>query len=145
MTAFLKSARVIGAAGAALALASAPAMAADATPSTPQPAAKAAVDSNAVTVVRDSATGELRAPTALEALVLENAGARNASGRLNTLARLHANGARGARLSNEMMNHVVLVRQPDGRLVEQCFDSRAEAEAAVRAGQIATQAALPTE
>lgn len=95
-------------------------------------------------VVRDAATGALRAANALEAKAL--AGERSIGIRLDTAPRAHFSGARGVRLSDEFLNHAVLVRLPDGSTVEQCFHTPEEAAIAHKAMFAAkAAAALPTE
>lgn len=102
------------------------AQAADAaTPSTTEP--------SALTVVRDAATGKLRAPTAEEAAALQPPAARGlAALRVATpLLRSHADGAKSMRMTNDMMTQAVAVRAGDGRLVSQCYDSKQAAELAL--------------
>jgi hypothetical protein len=79
-------------------------------------------------VVRDAASGKLRAATAAEARALtpERATA-GAAVRLDTQQRSHFSGARGVRLSDQFMNHSVIARLADGSLVEQCFHTPEEA------------------
>lgn len=106
--------------------------------------------------VRDAATGQLRAPTASEMAALQAAGGKHAvttaavrgKGSLGTQTRTHASGATGARLSDQFMSASVVVKQPDGRLVEYCFQSPEAAAAAVSSSTPAANAAasgLPTE
>jgi hypothetical protein len=110
--------------------------------------ASSRVDASAAQmVVRDSATGALRAPTAEEA---QSMGSRAASPYRRsaapaTLPKVHSSGARGARLHDEFMTYSVVVRQADGSLVEQCFGSKAEAEAALKSSPVTRAATLPTE
>lgn len=140
MTAILKSCtRALGAGSAALLLAGAALAQADATPA-------AATESTAnMIVVRDAATGELRAPTAFEARALNNDRAAIGT-RLSTLQRSHFSGARGVRLSDQFMNHSVVARLPDGSLLEQCFHTSEEAAIAHKVAAIAkTPATAPTE
>jgi len=108
-------------------------------------AAAPATDSNAQVVVRDAETGKLRAATAEEARTLtsKSDGLRRAP--IAPLAKTHASGARGMRLNDAAMSYSVIVRQPDGRLVEQCFDSQEAADAAVKAASVAKSNILPTE
>lgn len=94
----------------------------------------AQANDNTLTVVRDAQTGKLRAPTAAEAAALQGKPTRLPDSPGRTLQKFHATGARGVRLNNDFMNHTVVVRQADGSLAEQCFDSQAEADAAVKAG-----------
>jgi hypothetical protein len=97
-------------------------------------------------VVRGAATGALRAPTADEAQAMgprpHTAHRRAAPA---TLPKVHFSGARGARLHDEFMSYTVVVRQPDGSLAEQCFSSKAEADAAVKSARVVRAVNLPTE
>lgn len=95
-------------------------------------------------IVRDAATGRLRAPTADEARALQGTRANAPATSLGrTLQRSHASGAKGVRLNDSFMSYSVLVRQADGTLAEQCFASQEEADAAVAAAAKSNQ--LPTE
>ena len=97
-------------------------------------------------IVRDLDTGEMRAPTAAEAATLRSKGvAALPPSTLRTEPRSHPSGARGARLTDEFMNYSVLVRQPDGRLLEYCFASREAAEAAINGTSASNNRSLPTE
>ncbi len=112
--------------------------------------AASAADTPAVdgqVAVRDAATGQLRTPTAAEMKALQASGVQLAAATktgkgqpLGTKTHHHANGATGARLTNEFLSASVIVRQPDGRLVEYCLQS---ADAA--ADTAAADRALPTE
>ena len=101
------------------------------------------------TVVRDGVSGQMRAATAEEAHALHAKGQGHpfAQRRVaaTTMSRAHSSGAQGARLTDEFMTYSVLVRQPDGRLASMCFDSKEEAEAAVRAAPVVKTAIAPTE
>jgi len=98
-------------------------------------------------VVRDAVTGQLRAATAEEARALQRPGAARLPGaRLNTVPHMHTSGARGARLSDELMSYSVVVRQADGSLAEYCFASREDADAATKGLPVAKNTNnLPTE
>lgn len=99
-------------------------------------------------VVRDADTGLLRAATPEEAQALHSSRGNVAARRsvaATTQARFHSSGARGARLTDELMSYSVLVRQPDGRLVEVCFDSKEAADDAIKAAPVAKTNTLPTE
>ena len=102
-------------------------------------------------VVRDADTGQLRAATADEARALHAnrpaaaATLRRSAAATTPQARAHVSGARGARLTDEFMSYSVLVRQPDGKLVELCFESKEAAEEALKASPIAKTTTLPTE
>jgi hypothetical protein len=121
MTAHLKSCtRALAAGSTALLLAGTALAQAETAPAT------AADTTSNMMVVRDAVSGELRAPTALEARALSpDRGVPGA--RLNTLSRTHFSGARGARLSDQFMNHSVVARLADGSVVEQCFHTPEEA------------------
>ena len=111
-----------------------------------QTAAEAAADVSNQIVVRDAASGRLRAATAEEANVLKAAQGTRAPLRLNTEQRTHFSGARGIRLSNEFLSHATVVRLADGSLVEQCNHSPEEAAVAHKAIQLVkANANLPTE
>jgi hypothetical protein len=111
--------------------------------------------SDDMTVVRDATTGKLRMPTAKEHSDLQlkqqqqlqtgrSIQARVAPGR--TLQKWHANGAVGARLTDEHMSSVVMVRKADGSLEKQCFESSDAADVAVKAHAIVgTSAATKLE
>lgn len=141
--------QLVRAAGSGLALAAVAASpiaasASDAQPTAPQ-------SSEQQIVVRDAATGDLRAATPDEANTLKS-GAAVRTLRVapkQTLPRYHASGARGARLTDEFMTYSVMVKQPDGSLLELCFESKEAAQAALKGGSLpATTAAkqtLPTE
>jgi len=136
--------RALGLGAAALLLAGA-AMA-QATDTAANTAANTAVEAtSSQIVVRDAATGALRAASALEAKALASERA-SAGIRLNTQPRAHFSGARGVRLSDEFMSHAVLARLPDGSVVEQCFHTPEEAAIAHKA-MFAAKATnvLPTE
>jgi hypothetical protein len=112
------------------------------------PAPSAAVESGSdARVVRDVVTGILRAPTAEESVVMEQqkaARARNfRAAPQPTLQRFHANGARGARLTDEFMSSSIAVIK-DGTLDKQCFDSKEAADAALQAAG-STASALQRE
>ena len=93
-------------------------------------------------VVRDAATGQLRAPTADEIAALQAATLkarpepqRNlANSRLNLQVKRHRSGAVGARSTDELASYSVVSRRADGQLAEACFESKRAAEAAVQAG-----------
>jgi len=114
--------------------------------------AQAPADANAQVVVRDAATGQLRAATPEEAQALHASRAGVATLRKSAVAatpqaRFHPSGARGARLTDEFMSYSVVVRQPDGSLATLCFESREEADAALKAAAspVAKTSTLPTE
>lgn len=96
-------------------------------------------------VVRDAATGRLRAPTAAELAALKGQHGESLRVPLQTLPRVHAGGGRGVRLSDQFMSHSVVTRQADGSLSTICYDSRDEAEAAVKAAAAKNDDSRPTE
>lgn len=96
-------------------------------------------------VVRDAATGRLRAPTAQEVATLA---AQRETIRIpaQTQMRVHtSSGAKGLRLTDAFMSFQVLVPQADGTMQMVCFESREEAEAALKTMPIAKNQTLPTE
>jgi hypothetical protein len=132
-----------GAASLVLAAACA-AHAADAPPS----ARPATAEPQGQMVVRDAVTGRVRGPTAEEAAALHAASRQGlrAGPRMGNVTRVHPSGATGARLDDSSMSYAVVVRQPDGRLVEYCFASQAAAEAALaKPASAPVDNALPTE
>lgn len=133
--------RLLGAAGASLVLSGA------ALADAPAPAAtEALADVSSQIVVRDAATGRLRAATAQEANQLRATAPVRAGVRLNTEQRFHFSGARGVRLSNEFLSHATVSVLPDGSLVEQCNHTPEEAAIAHKAIQtVKANANLPTE
>jgi len=93
-----------------------------------------------MTVVKDATTGKLRAATAEEHASLKAAGAARAMrvAPKATQQKVHASGARGARLTDEFLSSEVAVRQPDGTIAMQCFDDHAAAENAVASANVHT-------
>ena len=106
-------------------------------------------------VVRDAETGKLRAATAEEAASLSTLRAPAAavvSGRsasraapLSPQIKVHASGAVGIRMTDEMASYSIVTRGADGKLAEQCLPSKEEAEAALKNGAAAAKTNLPTE
>jgi hypothetical protein len=91
----------------------------------------------ALTVVRDADTGKLRGMTGEEhaAMQASKLTAKKAGLRLAApvaMQKFHASGARGARLTDDMLSSAVVVRQADGTLAKQCFESHGDADAAVQ-------------
>lgn len=82
---------------------------------------QADAQSDALTVVRDAATGKLRNATAEEHASLK---AQSPNARVRTLRaapqafqqKYHSSGARGVRLTDEFTSSVHAVRQPDGSI-----------------------------
>jgi hypothetical protein len=96
-------------------------------------------------VARDAVTGELRAATADEAKALQGKAKSRAVAAQPSL-KSHAGGAQGVRLTDEFLNHVVVVRRADGSLVTQEYSSKADAEAAAKSpAPAAKPATAPTE
>ena len=130
--------------------------AADAPSSTPPSSPVAALPADAgdgpapsaQIAVREAGTGRLRAATPAEAAALHAAGpqALRTAAVPRNLTRYHRSGATGARLSDSAMSYAMVVRQPDGRMTEYCFDSREAAEAALSTPVVVpVHNALPTE
>jgi hypothetical protein len=133
--------RALRAAGINLVLAG---LAALALPASAQQAQATPLESSqAMTVVRDAETGKLRAATADEQQVLQQA-AKTRTARVapaTTLQKFHASGARGARLTDEFMSTSVAVRKADGGIATQCYESHGAATTAVSSGH--THATTP--
>jgi hypothetical protein len=105
--------------------------------------AVAPLPADAQVVARDPVTGALRAATADEVKALQRArGAQARSGSPTSARYVHANGARGARLTDEFMNYSIVVRGADGKLVEICVQDPSTLVAAPAQAKPAT---LPTE
>jgi hypothetical protein len=112
--------------------------------------AQAPVDASSQIVVRDAASGQLRAATPEEAQALHSSRASAATLRKSAVAtapqsRFHSSGARGARLTDEFMSYSVVVRQPDGSMATLCFESKEAADEAIRAAAAAKTNTAPTE
>jgi hypothetical protein len=94
----------------------------------------------AQSVVRDAQTGQLRAPTASEAKLLEELRARQGfnpnrglvTGTLNPRPVRQADGGELLEATEGELNFSVVVRLPDGRLARQCVGSAEMAEKVVR-------------
>lgn len=140
MSQFLK----ICSAGVLLAAASLAAQAADAPAPAPGADTVATVASDAQVVVRDAATGHLRAPTESETQALHAAAPKLRRIPGTPMQRSHHSGAKGVRLTEEFMSYSVVIKQADGRLVEYCFPNAEAAEAAVKA-PVSAPNTLPTE
>lgn len=101
------------------------------------PAAAVDTTSNQI-VIKDAATGALRAATPAEANTLMqskgNVVELRRANHASPMSKSHWTGARGARLTDEFASYAVLVRQLDGSMVAACFESREEADAAMKAG-----------
>ena len=138
MSQFLK----LCSAGVLLAAASLATQAADAPAATTTEATTVAPD--AQVVVRDAATGRLRAPTESETQALHAAAPNLRRVPGTPMQRSHHSGAKGVRLTEEFMSYSVVIKQPDGRLVEYCFPNAEAAEAAVTA-PVSAPNTLPTE
>ncbi|MDH0868335.1 hypothetical protein [Mitsuaria sp. GD03876] len=115
--------------------------------------APAAAPAESLVVVRDADTGKLRPATAEEHAALQaRVPAAQARVALRAVAlspqlKRHTSGATGIRATDEMASQSVIVRGPDGKLIEACFASKEEAEAFMKSGATAAPAksALPTE
>lgn len=143
------STKFLKAAGLGLALIGAVAMPLHALAQSSQAAPASAVEAGSdMTVVIDAVTGKPRLPTDAERA--EFAALKASKARSFRMApkmpqpKVHASGARGARLTDDFMSTAIAVRQPDGSIAMQCFESKAEADAALKAGA-ATPLKLETE
>jgi hypothetical protein len=98
-------------------------------------------------VVRDAATGQLRAPTAEEAqaLLSHARSLRRASGPATLESRTHWSGARGARLTDDFATYTVVVKSADGSLVELCIEGGEATAKVLKAAPVAKSQTLPTE
>lgn len=97
----------------------------------------AAPAGDALTVVRDKETGQLRAPTAAElsnmqrrAEALQSARVGAAPAAQQPLLRSHASGARSARLTPDFSSYSVVRKNADGSLDQTCVQGH---EAALKA------------
>lgn len=104
------------------------------------PTAANVTSTDAMTVVRDATTGKLRAPTADEQTAMQAAHAKHAlrASPKATQQKVHASGARGARLTDDFASSEVAVRQPDGTVAMQCFDDHDAATQAVATAHVHT-------
>jgi hypothetical protein len=96
-----------------------------------------AQEADALTITRDAESGKLRAMTGAEHAAMQATKAKRAGMRMAAPAamqKFHASGARGARLTDDMLSSAVVVRQADGSLVKQCFESHGDANAAAPVG-----------
>lgn len=117
------------------------------------PVQQAGKADNEIVVVRDAETGRLRAATADEKAVLDAQRLNRRQALRSSAAmapitpqlKLHHTGATGVRLTDDMASFSVMVRAADGKLVEMCFASKEEAEAAVKKGLPQPKSDLPTE
>lgn len=122
----------------------------EAAPAAPATAAPAAAPAESLVVVRDAETGQLRPATAEEHAALQaKLPAAQARVALRAVAlspqlKRHSGGATGIRATDEMASQSVIVRGPDGKLIEACFASKEEAEAFMKSAA-AAKSALPTE
>jgi len=121
-----------------------------AAPAWAEPAA-AAPAADAMIVVRDAETGQLRAPTAAEAAALtatkaSSAGRTTAKGNLGGglgfLTKRHSSGAVGVRATDDIASYSVVTKRADGTLAEACVDSKSEAEQVVQSGLLPAQQAV---
>jgi hypothetical protein len=96
-------------------------------------------------VARDAVTGELRSATADEVRALQGK-AKSRTLAAQPSLKSHVSGAKGVRLTDEFLSYAVVVRRADGTLVTQEYNSKAEAEAAVKSPAPAVKpATAPTE
>jgi len=125
--------------------------AADSTTAGPTSSA-AATGGEALAVVRDAETGQLRAPTAEELAAMNR---RQAGQQLRAprptdapsapLVRRTAGSAVNVRLTPEFASYAVMVRQPDGTLAERCIQAPDAGEALTKAKTALAPAAKPAE
>ncbi len=114
---------------------------------TEQAPAKQSINNNKM-VVRDAASGELRAATAEEAAAMEaksKLSRRDSASPTTPMTKSHASGAVGARLTDEMAIYAVVKKQADGTLVEEHHQGLKNANAAAKSGAVAKSKTLPTE
>jgi hypothetical protein len=118
--------RLLGAAGASLALC---AIALPAAAQDTQSAQESAPSADAQTISRDATTGKLRNATPAEQAALQAIkAAKQARVSPKPVAqKYHRNGAGGIRVNDEFMSSVVAVRTPDGKL--QMIESQGDAPA----------------
>lgn len=131
--------RLLCAAGITLALLAPTVQAANAQETAPQSA-------ESLTVVKDPATGQLRAPTAAEAAALK-AQADAAKSRLRMAPQtvqkiVSPKGYVGWQMTDESMSMSVAVRKPDGSIERQCFDSHGAGADAVAKGHVHSNKAV---
>jgi hypothetical protein len=149
---FKTAARLAGTGVVSATLAALPAVAQTTATPQAQPKAATAIGTNMM-VIRDAATGLLRAPTAEEAAALQQIPSAAKFGRsadslgapsspATPMSKAHSSGARGARLTDEMATYSVAVRRADGTLEIEHVDGKAAATAAVKAAKVAP--AVPT-
>jgi hypothetical protein len=107
-------------------------------------AQEAPVQSNeSLTVVRDPETGKLRNATAEEHASLKS---QASAGKMRAARvapqvfqqKYHASGARGIRMTEEFTTSAVAVKNADGSVGMQCFDSHDAAKSAVATGHVHT-------
>lgn len=139
-TKFTSSQRLLCAAGITLALLGLASQSAFAQSAQEAPEAANVASTDALTVVRDATTGKLRAPTADEQTAMQAAHAKHAlrASPKATQQKVHASGARGARLTDDFASSEVAVRQPDGTVAMQCFDDHDAAAQAVATAHVHT-------
>lgn len=136
-------AQALGATAAGLLLSGAALAQAETKPAAP--AAASTFTSNQI-VVRDAATGQLRAATPAEANSLSASSKTTADQPIGLVQRAHASGARGVRLTDEFMNHHMLARQPDGSFATVCLHSAEDAAKFHQQPMLAKPVAIaPTE
>ena len=111
------------------------------------PPVSTAASGDAQIVVRDAATGRMRAPTAEEAQVLHNhsRALRRASSPTVPESKSHWSGARGVRLTDDFMTYTVVVKNADGSLVELCVEGNEATARVLKAASVAKSTTLPTE
>ena len=116
-------------------------------------AAPSTSTSDALRVVIDRETGQLRAPTAAEinassqrALAATSARIGGAQSPSQPLVKTHAGGAKRVRVTDEFQSHSVAVIRADGTLETQCYENKAAALSAMKSAKSSQAvAALETE
>jgi hypothetical protein len=134
----LTSKRVLRTAGLCLAVAGVIAL--------PQAGAQTVTTSapDSAVVVRDAATGQLRAATPQENNALKQGAASKtnslrAAAPAPLLKKYHRSGATGARLTEEFLSSAVVKRAADGSLVHECVDAAGHASHATEAARPASK------
>jgi hypothetical protein len=114
--------------------------------------AAATTGGDALAVVRDAETGQLRAPTAEELAAMNRRQAgqqlrapRPTDAPSTPLVRRTSGSAVNVRLTPEFASYAVMVRQPDGTLAQRCIQAPDADEALTKAKTALAPAAKPAE
>lgn len=119
-----------------------------AAPAGKQQAVTTSAPADAQVVARDPVTGQLRAATPEEMQALQQSRsslARRSAAAAVPQAKFHWSGAQGARLTEEFMANVTVVRMPDGRMVELCVGELEPAEKVAPSQRAPKSETLPKE